>query len=83
MYELQTRLGVIVNTLMELTCSGVRVVFFSRVATKVGTWPSYSNICFSSISRFRFFTCCKHGWGVTGILNTLTPLIRNFVGLFF
>lgn len=55
MYELQTRLGVIVNTLMELTCSGVRVVFFLRVATKVGTWPSYSNICFSSISRFRFF----------------------------
>lgn len=37
-YELQTRLGVIVNTLTRLACSGVALCFFFlRVTYKVGS----------------------------------------------
>lgn len=60
--KLQTRLNVIVNKLIQLMCSCVRLFYlliFLHVTNKVGYKCSYSNVCFSV---FSLSLCFKQAW---------------------
>lgn len=78
-HELQTKLGVVVKTLMQLTYSDVGLHFLFVLLDRLGV----SIITVTSVLAVSVccFTCCKTRLRVTDVMNTLMQPMCNSVGL--